>query len=356
MSDSRKLRMSVVLSTPDRFETIRRTIACLRAQTVADQLEVVIVAPSADELDLDPAEMGAFGAFRVLEVGTIRSFGWAGAAGVRSASAPLVVFGEDHAFPDPGWAEALIAAHQGPWAAVGPLVRNANPRTSISRADFVIAYGPWCNPRPAGALNHLPGHNSSYKRAILLEYGPELDGMLEAESVLHWDMRRRGLQLRLEPAARLAHVNFAKLSPWMSIQFQMGRVFAATRATRWSLLRRLGYAGGSPLIPLVRFWRILQGPQQRAQGLTPATLPVLLFGLVISGAGEMIGYAFGRGDSLTKLIAFEFHRVRHITERDRQDIASRYPIDASLDSAPPIPDHLPSAIRVGGAGESLTRT
>ena len=34
---------------------------------------------------------------------------------------------EDHCFPADGWAEALVAAHQGPWAAVGPAFLNANP-------------------------------------------------------------------------------------------------------------------------------------------------------------------------------------------------------------------------------------
>jgi hypothetical protein len=37
---------------------------------------------------------------------------------------------EDHAYPKPGWPEALLAAHKGRWAAVGSVVmsiRHANP-------------------------------------------------------------------------------------------------------------------------------------------------------------------------------------------------------------------------------------
>ena len=49
------------------------------------------------------------------------------AAGVRAASAPIVFIGETHSYPQPGWAEALLTAFEGPWAAVVPAIGNANP-------------------------------------------------------------------------------------------------------------------------------------------------------------------------------------------------------------------------------------
>src|SRR5437764_14845225 len=52
--------MSVILVTPDRFETLRETVEHLRAQTAKDRLEIVIVAPSEAELALDPAELDGF--------------------------------------------------------------------------------------------------------------------------------------------------------------------------------------------------------------------------------------------------------------------------------------------------------
>ena len=48
-------RMSVVLVTPHRYDAIRKTMEHLQAQTVADQLEIVIVAPSAAALIVDAA-------------------------------------------------------------------------------------------------------------------------------------------------------------------------------------------------------------------------------------------------------------------------------------------------------------
>ena len=260
-------------------------------------MEIVIVTPSADSLEPDERALREFSQFRVVEVGPITSVGPAYAAGIRQASAPIVVLGEDHSFPEPGWAEALVRAHQQPWAAVGPVVRNANPGSAMSWADFFLGYGPWQEPTPAGEVEHLPGHNSSYKREILLQYHDRLDSMMEAESVLHWDLRRNGYRLYIEPAAKTSHVNFTLFSSWVQALFLSGRKFAAFRATNeaWSRKRRLLFSLASPLIPLVRFRRIaadLYHPG-RPENLLLGVTPVLLAGLAVDAAGQMIGCAVG---------------------------------------------------------------
>jgi hypothetical protein len=306
--------LSVVIVTPDVYATIRKTVAHLRAQTARRRLELVIVAPSAGRLGLAEPELAEFLESRVVEVGEIRSIARAHAAGIRRATAPVVVLAEDHSFPEPDWAEALIERHRQPWAAVGPVVRNANPDGLISWADFLLGYGAWLDSAPAGEIDHLPGHNSSYKRALLLDYDRELEAMLEAESVLHWAMKARGDRLYLEPAARTAHLNFGRLAPWIRYLVQAARVFAAARSRRWSPLRRLSYVAGAPLIPLVRLGRIraeLRRPGAPA-GLWPRVVPALVLGLALDALGQALGYALGPGTASQKLCPFEFHRDRHL--------------------------------------------
>jgi len=315
MSKVNSAAMSVILATPDRYETIRKTIACLRAQTARDRLEVVIVAPCARQLGLDQSEMEEFAQFRVAEIGSIESIGAANAAGIRQATAPIVALGEDHSFPAPDWAEALIEAHQANWAAVGPAVRNANPNSTISWADFLIAYGPWMECVSGGPVQHLPGHNSSYKRSILLEYGPGLETMLEAESVLHWDLNNKGYRLYLEPRAKISHLNFGVISSWLPAQYHSGRMFAAIRARQWSRAKRLLYTCSAPLIPAIRFCRILRQMHQYRSKLHLRVLAMLILGLSVSALGEMAGYGVGEGDSRKNLARFEFHRIRHIGRR-----------------------------------------
>lgn len=312
--------LSVVIAAPDCYETIRKTTHYLQAQTAKDRIEVVIVAPSADTLRLDATDFGHFYQFRVVEVGSIKSIGAANAAGIRQASAPVVALIEDHVFPEPDWAAALIAAHQHSWVAVGPAVRNGNPESLISWADFLIGYGPWMEPAAAGEREHLPGHNSSYKRDVLLDYGAALETMLQAESVLHWDLRAKGYRLYLEPRAKIAHLNFERPSSWLAAQFYNGRLFAATRSQAWSLPKRVLYAGGAPFIPLIRFRRILQQLRHSGQQrqLPRQIFLVLLLGLAVSALGEMLGYAFAAGNAGEKLSNFELYRDQYLSSKTKK--------------------------------------
>jgi glycosyltransferase involved in cell wall biosynthesis len=324
MNDSFNPEMSVVLVTPDDYETIRKTIKHLQAQTVREKLEIVIVAPSEKTLNLNESELQEFSRFRVVEVGEINSHARARAIGIRHATAPIVALTEDHSYPDPSWAEALIRAHEKPWAAVGPVMRNANPQCAISCANLLIEYGPWLDPAPSGKASHLPGHNSSYKREILLGYGPELESMLESESIMHWDLRSRGFEIYLEQAAKTNHMNISLLSSWTVVQFLNGRVFASARSKNWSPIRRAVYAGGFPLIPLIRLYRIIldiskQNGLYNIGFLKKLRISLaLVLGLVIDGVGQFVGYSLGAGDSEERLSKYEFHRYLHLSKSDKK--------------------------------------
>jgi hypothetical protein len=245
------------------------------------------------------------------------------AAGVRAATAPVVAFVEDHSFPQPTWAAELIAAHRQPVAGVGPAIVNANPATLTSWANLIIEYGPWLDPVPTGPVEHLPGHNSSYKRDALLAYGDRLEAMLDAESILHWDLRARGQTLVLAPAAKTEHFNFSRLGSSVPLRFHGGRLFAAARSRHWSPARRLAYGIAAPVIPLVRLVRLareMSRPGRARPGLG-RVWPLLFVLLMLDALGEMVGYLTGAGNAMAKLTDMEFHRDRHLTAADRQRFA-----------------------------------
>jgi GT2 family glycosyltransferase len=313
--------LSVILATPGDFGGIRKTLAHLSAQTARDAIELVLVATSRAALAADPAVLALFRRHTIVELGEFRSLGAANAAGVRAASAPVVALAEDHCFPDPQWAEHLIRAHEGPWAAVGPGVRNANPASLVSWADLFIGYGPWLEPVDATDRDFLPGHNTSYKRALLLEFGDRLDDLMNVETVLHWELRARGHRLRLEPGARVAHTNFSLWSSWLPVSWLNGRAFAAERRKGMSQAKRLLYVLGAPLIPFVRAARTARSartPELRRWFVL--SLPALLVGLGADALGQMVGYAAGAGESRGRLAHFECYRIRHVTARDRREV------------------------------------
>jgi GT2 family glycosyltransferase len=300
--------MSVIVITPDSYDTIRPLIGRLREQTARDALEVVIVAPSVEVVRAGLADLQDFCSWRIIEVGVLRTVAQGKAAGIRHATAPVVVLTEDHSLPHPTWAQALIDAHRQPWAAVGPAMDNGNPESLISWADFTIGYGAWLDP-PAGEADSLPGHNSAYKRDILLGFGARLEALLGVEAALHAELRARGWRLCIEPAAKTFHVNFTQPTRWVFYLLYSGRLFAAERARTWSLARRAVFSGAAWLIPFVRLKRSVEQLRRARSALVPRVLPALLFAVMLDGIGQWLGYTFGAGQAAQSVARLEFHRA-----------------------------------------------
>ncbi len=302
--------MSVVLVT-DEFKSIRRPLNHLAAQTIRDQLEIVVVMSSAEVFPIDPSQ---FASVKIIRMDPIKTMPAGRARGAREATTPIVAFVETHSFPAPEWAEALLERHREDWAVVGPMVLNANPRSSASRASFALDYARWCTPSAGGEIDDLPGHNSSYKRAILLNLDDKLDEILEAEFVLHGYLRSQGYRLYLEPLARTWHLNTSLPRSWIAERVQAGRLMAAIRSRKWKPVRRLVYCAGAPFIPFVRLARVLRDAVRLGQksSLSLSVFPVLLVALAISAFGEMIGFAFGTGNAFDNLLDMELHREAHV--------------------------------------------
>lgn len=306
--------LSVVLLSPDSYETICKTMAHLQKQTIAGEMELVIVVADSKRFQPPPTEFQKFHSVTLVQT-PISSVGAGYAEGIRGANAPVVVLAEDHSFPQPGWAEALLRAHHGNYAAVAPAIANANPHTNVSVADLLIAYGPWLHPNPGGLKQHLPGHNSSYKKDVLLGYGERLAEMMDCESVLHWDLVRKGHQLFVEASAVTAHTNFEKWSSWIPVQYHSGRVFTARRSQigGWSAARKVAFAAAWPFIPLVRLRRIAADLKARGQSVLQyaSVIPVVIAGLYLNAFGEAVGCLFGSGASIDRMVYYEFHRDLH---------------------------------------------
>lgn len=297
----------MVLAT-DGLQLVGEVLGHLRGQTVAERIEVILVTPPGSiEGDLS-AEKGRLHSMRAVEAATRDSPPGARAVGVLNARAPVVAFSETHCFPDPDWAEALLRAHAGPWGAVAPEINNENPGRATSWANIFIDYSPWLAPIESGRVNDLPGHNSSYKRALLLEYGDRLPTLFESESVMHWDLRDRGHGLYQEADAKVHHRNITEPKSSILEHFHNGRCFSALRSHDWSAPRRAIWALGSPLIPLVRFSRIVREARRPGRRLPLKALPIMIMSLAAHGIGEMIGYATGSGESVTSMAVYELER------------------------------------------------
>jgi hypothetical protein len=171
-----------------------------------------------------------FASVQAIAHDTMDSTAQAREVGIRAARSPVVVLTEDHSLPEPGWAEALIQAHQDGWSVVGPAVGNANPWSVLSWANFLIEYYE-CGSR-SGAVRHPPATIARIKRMSCSPTARDLSRWLEAESLLHWDLGQRAQAL---PGAGCPHTSheFSRFGASLMLRFQAGRLFGGMRRRTW---------------------------------------------------------------------------------------------------------------------------
>ena len=307
-------RLSVVVVSPEGGEGVRRLMDRLAAQTIARDIEVLVAVPPGAPADAAPEWAGRFHAVRFVTA-EIATSATARVPAIRAARAPYVALAEDHCFPvRDDWAGLLVAGLEQGHAAVGPVVGNANPGTVTSWAVMASEYSPWFHAPAPREAEHLAGHNTAYERDTLLAYGERLLPLLEAEYVLHRDLRARGRTLLLDPRVRVEHLNYSFPRRALKLAFLSSWMFAASRSREWSPWRRALYAAASPAIGPRRLPTVLRqswrAPQHRRDILRAS--PMLAAILFVGGLGEGIGYAFGDLGRRSSLARLEYHRWRNM--------------------------------------------
>jgi len=317
--------MTVVLATIPGYESIRKTIRHLKNQTVRDRLEIIIISPSMEMSAATESDLKDFHNVIFMEADIDNELYEAWEEAVHRAGAPVIAFGENHAFPVPEWADALIEAHRGPWAGVGSVIINANPGTLNSWAQMYMTYGRWTEPIKAGEAEDIPGHNSSYKRSILLEYGSQLKYMLIRTNAMNMDLRSRGHRLYMEPRARVLHINVSRTQSILVDLFYNGQIYTAAVAfnKRWSLPRRVFNACLEPLIMLKYFRGTLHNIRRSGNWnrLIPHTLPIIVSGLTAHFFGKLLGYFTGFSKVQVRINNYEFDRFKYITAQDIEELS-----------------------------------
>lgn len=312
-------RLTVVIVMPRDFGAMAEALRHLQAQSCADAIEVVLVHTPVYASDIDRGAFTVFGRFVTVAVTHMPNVASAFAAALAAATGDVVAQLEDHVLLEPDWAEATLAAHRGPCAAVAPRLRNANPATATSWANFVASFSDAIAARPVGPVDAGPGHNTSYKRHVLLHYGDELARLYQSERVFHYRLREDGYQIVHDPRVRQAHINISVRRTAFSHAFLGGVLFGTYRAAHMSPLEKVARSLGAPLVPPLRFWRIWQMLLATPDVAMPATAWAILTALLAShAAGEVAGYWRLVRDIEAEYEYFELHRLVGLRQDERR--------------------------------------
>ena len=295
------------------------TLRHLRAQTRREAIEVVLVHTPPYAAQIDRTAFAGFRRFVTVTMEHIPTVASAFVAALRVATGDVIAQVEDHVLLEPDWAAATMAAHGRASAAVAPRLSNANPATAVSWANFIASFSDAIAVRPEGPVDCGPGHNTSYKRAVLQQYADDLVALYQSERVFHYRLRDDGHVILHDPRVRQAHLNISVGREALDHAFLGGVLFGAYRGRRMSGIEKAGRTVLAPLVPPLRLWRTWRILGGTANPTIPRgawlLLPVLL---VAHAAGEAVGYWNLLADVEAHYEHFEMHRLECLRFEERR--------------------------------------
>jgi Glycosyl transferase family 2 len=213
------------------------------------------------------------------------------AAAVRAGRGALIACTEDHCVPEPHWCERILASHTQRSAVIGGAIDKAEPAGALEWAVYLLDYGRYMPPFPAGPSAYASDCNVSYRRE-------DLERVAEAwraefhETTVHWALGAIGVATVLDPAILVRQDRQVQLTTWLAERRDHGRIFAETRVAGGSWARRVQLVATAILLPPVILWRLRRGLHARgaARRVPRHTWRPLLLAAIAWSRGELDGY------------------------------------------------------------------
>jgi hypothetical protein len=292
--------LSVVVPSVNGSHDLDGALAALEAQGNPEALEILVVDRLGEELREHVRRQ--FPRVRVLPVPRDATIPQMRAVAFAASTADAVAVIEDHVIVPKGWANALLAAMNGSKRIVGGSVENAATERLSDWAAFLCEYSHCINPLPSGATTWLTGNNVVYPKTLLDEFK---DVIAEGawENRLHDAMRDAGVALVCHPEIVVGHKKHFSITEYLGQRYLYARSYAGARMRGRSLGPRLAYAAAAFALPPLLLWRTVSRvvSKRRHIGHLVRSLPLLALFVCAWAAGEVVGYARGAGDSLSRV-------------------------------------------------------
>ncbi|TAK11673.1 MAG: Gfo/Idh/MocA family oxidoreductase [Anaerolineae bacterium] len=311
--------LTIIIDKRTPFAALLPSLRPLSKQTIASQIELLFYAHEGDALaDLDHEFLSRFERCTVLRhPGTYSESVY---TTVHAAAAPIVCMYEDHVFPSPDWAAALVSECQSGCVAACTRVANANPGSIWSEVGFAVPYGFWTDPLHFDPADDVMVSNGAYRRDTLMALGGRLSALMRRAGGLNQVLRDNGGRFAIARTGVIAHANPSRPLAAIRLMFDVGRTYASRKrnATRMGFPERLFYVALGPIVPIQRFVERL--PIMFSAGRNRKLRARILFGLAVGfmceGLGRMAGYLFGEGRAAQRMESIDFDRRRHVRKAD----------------------------------------
>ena len=290
--------ISVIIPSVNSYDDLKGAVAALVAQEGAS-VEVIV----ADRLGQDVRQKlsSDFPQTVVIPAAYDTTIPALREMGISQATAPAVGVIEDHVIVPRDWARRMLDAlndHD----VVGGAIENAATETYMDWSAFLCEYSGSLPPLPAGPSGGVPGNNVVYRKSVLDKYHAVL-GEHKWENRLHDAMREDGIELIMRPDIVVGHKMHYSFWLYFSQRYLYSRSYAGARVSGAPLSRRLIMGLAAFALPPLMFYRTISRVWSKRVHLDHLvkSVPVLVLFCLAWGAGEVAGYWFGAGKSLSKV-------------------------------------------------------
>lgn len=291
--------LSVVVPSVNGWSDLEGALRALERERAAADLEVLVVERCGPAVR--SAIASAFPWAEVLPVDHSISIPEMRALAFDAARAPSVAVIEDHVRVPAGWVNAMLDARRSA-RVVGGGVRNTATGTQLDWAAFLCEYSHLLPPLAGGESAWVTGNNTVYDRELLREHA-DVIARGGWENLLHDAIRTGGVPLISRPDIVVDHKKHYTFGEYFSQRYLYARSYAGARVADAPLTRRMAYGLAAILLPPLLLARTVSRILQKEvpRGLAWRSVPYIAVFVLAWGAGEVIGYWFGAGDSLRKV-------------------------------------------------------
>ena len=317
---------------PLKSSKIQKSLECLLSQTAASRIDFILSADSPALLQeaerfLSPQARFAKSRFLLHRTPYLTRARVQSAA---EATGDVVAFMEDHSFPEPNWAEEIIAAFESSEhiEAAAPVMVNPHPDSAVSRAQFLLFHGLHGMPergRDPGRFEDtgaLPWHNTAYRRHALIEAIGGDEDLFQTEGLLQERIRSSRSKVRFVICTRttLEHVNMSRMAPALGHAFHGGRIYGSNvaRQRQWGVAHKVVHFASFPALAVLKIvrWAPILNDRSSLQK-TLSTFSVAGVVALAHAWGESMGACLGQGESLNAIMEFEYDRSRFLCPAER---------------------------------------
>lgn len=297
MMTEHKASCSVVIAWVNAFELLEPVLVALAHQSMP-AAEIIVATRLAESDRIRLSE--TFPAVNLIAAPPDSTIPVLRALGIRASRGEVVLVTEDHCIPSAVWIARAIASIAAGNSIVGGPVENIWPSRVRDSAAFLTEYSGVVRPAAEGIRNVIPGNNVAYRREVGIEIANCLaDGLWESFALER--ISSQGRSVAFDRDMLVYHCRPFGFRYFVRQRFHFCRSWAGMSRQFLPLPPRAARTAAGLLLPCVlmfRSWRNL-AVRKRLTARFAVCAPLIFFYFCIGAAGEMLGYAFGSGRSLT---------------------------------------------------------